>query len=223
VTTNEQQREGAEAEWATVVEEAIEPANLDVEKIEAELCAEMEAERDDGEGAGSDGSCDQDADEPDEPEASEPEIPEVDRLRAEVKEAKDQMLRARAELDNVQKRTRRELIEQREYAAVDILRGVLEVLDNLDMSIEAARQHSGDFDAFLTGVAMIRDQLERLVTDRGATRIPTMGEVFDPHIHEAISTATMEGTEPNTILHEVRRGYRFKERVLRAAQVVVAK
>jgi len=155
----------------------------------------------------------------------DPETPEQERARllAAVQEAEDRFLRARAELDNVQKRHRRDLDRQRSYAASETLREVLPVLDNLDMSLRAAGQGADDPQALLAGVRMIRDQLEQVLLRAGAVRIPTKGKPFDPCVHEAISVIPSEEVEREMVIEEARSGYQLKERVLRAAQVIVAK
>jgi molecular chaperone GrpE len=141
----------------------------------------------------------------------------------EIAALTDRVLRARAELANVQKRAQREAVSYRAYATADVLRDVLGVLDMLDMSLQAAREGVSDSQALLKGVEMTRDQLEKVLLDRGAKRIETEGCAFDPHVHEAVSAVEVPNTEANAVIQEIRRGYRLKERVLRAAQVIVAK
>jgi molecular chaperone GrpE len=135
---------------------------------------------------------------------------------------KNEALRARADLDNYQKRIKREMDETRTYAAAGVLTDVIHALDNLDFSIAAAKQKP-DLDLFMQGIEMVRAQLEKTLEDRGAARIPASGVPFDPRRHEAVVTEERGDVPENTATQELRRGYTMKDRVLRAAQVTVSR
>jgi molecular chaperone GrpE len=154
------------------------------------------------------------------------EIPaaEIEQLRkkaAERDELFDQLLRARAEFDNYQKRVQRETAEYRDFALAGVMNDILLAIDTLDMAFRAGGD-SKEVQAIKAGVDMVRQQLEKVLTDRGATRIPTEG-AFDPRRHEAVLTEERSDLPPNTITGELRRGYLFKDRVIRAAQVKVSR
>lgn len=155
------------------------------------------------------------------PAAESPEIAELRKKAAERDDLYDQLLRVRAEFDNYQKRTRREMTEYRDFALAGVLNDVLLGLDMLDLAL-AAPAASKDAEVLKQGVELARAQLEKIITDRGATRIPTEG-AFDPHRHEAVVVEERTDLPPGTITGEVRRGYMFKDRVIRAAQVKVSK
>jgi molecular chaperone GrpE len=146
---------------------------------------------------------------------------EMERLREEVAAAKDHALRAAAELDNVRKRTRRELEEERRYAHLDLLRDLLPVLDNLERAIQAA-EGAADAAGLLAGVKMVQQQLAALLERYRCRRIATVGAAFDPHLHEALSLAPAPEQPPHTILQEVRSGYQLHDRVVRPAQVILS-
>ncbi|GIW70466.1 MAG: hypothetical protein KatS3mg102_0008 [Planctomycetota bacterium] len=149
------------------------------------------------------------------------ELEELRLRAAELQECRERLLRARADLDNLQKRLRREIAEAEVGVTRSLLAGVLPVLDNLELSLAAARQ-SQDIEAVIRGVELIRDEFRRFLRELGVVRIETVGKPFDPRWHEALGAVEREGVEPNTVVAELRPGYRLGDRVLRAAQVQVA-
>ena len=159
------------------------------------------------------------------PEGAAPaaaEAAELKKKAAERDEYYDQLLRARAEFDNYQKRVRREQAEYRDFALAGVMNDVLLAMDTLDMALRTPGEGK-DVQALKTGVEMVRGQLEKILTDRGATRIPTQGVPFDPARHEAVLVEDRADLPPNTVVDELRRGYLFKDRPIRAAQVKVSR
>jgi molecular chaperone GrpE len=153
-------------------------------------------------------------------------------LKKKIAELDDQLLRTRAEFDNFQKRTKREMGEYKDFALVEVMKDVLTAIDTLDMALRAAPAPEGSLRgeptpqsvaAFKSGVEMVRGQLEKILVDRGATRVTTEGATFDPRQHEAILADERDDVPPGTVTGELRRGYMFKDRVVRAAQVRVSK
>lgn len=158
-------------------------------------------------------------------ETDDPAEPTVDqRLQAlaeEANAARDQALRAQAELDNYRKRTQRELAEERKYAALPILRDLLPGLDNLQRAIDAG-QSMDDLSAMLQGVEMVAAQIGEILTRHGAAPIEAVGRPFDPNQHEAIQQMPSADHPPMTVIDEVERGYRLHDRVIRPSKVIVS-
>lgn len=148
------------------------------------------------------------------------DLEELRKKAAERDEYWDQLLRARAELDNYQKRTRREMAEYKDFALAGVLGDVLLAIDTLDMTLQAAGG-ARDLDALAKGVELARAQLEKILADRGTTRVRSEG-VFDPRVHEVVLTEPRKDVPPGTITGEIRRGYTYKDRLIRPAQVKVA-
>jgi molecular chaperone GrpE len=146
---------------------------------------------------------------------------DVEKLQNELAAARDQALRAAAELDNVRKRTRRELEEERRYANLSLLRDLLPVLDNLQRATQAA-EGAGAAAGLLAGVKMVEQQFAVLLERYHCRRIAALGQPFDPHLHEAISLAPSADQPPHTVLTEVQSGYQLHDRVVRPAQVIVS-
>jgi len=147
-----------------------------------------------------------------------------DDLRQERDELHGRLLRVTAEFDNYRKRTDRERREQAEYAATDLIRDLLPVIDDLERALAAPIDpKSGNVATLRQGVELIRRQLADVLRRRGVEPIETVGQDFDPEWHEAIASDPIDGHREGEITAEVRRGYRIGSRLIRAAMVKVAK
>jgi len=148
---------------------------------------------------------------------------EAERLRQEAQQAKDQYLRTLAEVENTKKRLAREKEEFARYASETIVRGLLPIVDSLDQALVAVEKQS-DPQAVITGVQLIYRQLLGLLDREGVRRIPTVGEPFDPHRHEAVAQAEAGDVTPEDAdIEEVQVGYTMHGKVIRPAMVKVAK
>ena len=147
---------------------------------------------------------------------------ELERLQEEVKQAKEQSLRTLAEIDNTKKRLHREKEEFAKYAAEAMVLGLLPIVDSLDQALVAVDQQS-DPQAVIKGVHLIYRQLLGLLEKEGVKRIPTVGERFDPHKHEAVAQVETDGTPEDTVMEEIQVGYTMFGKVIRPAIVKVAK
>jgi molecular chaperone GrpE len=162
----------------------------------------------------------------DDPAATDdPHEPAVDALgesRLEVSRLKEALLRTAADFDNFRKRTRKELDDARRGGREDLLRSLLPVFDNLERAIQSALRAS-EVKGVADGLSMVQRQFVEALAREGITRVPTVGQPFDPGVHEAIQQVETAEHAPGTILAEVQSGYLQGERLLRAAMVVVAK
>ena len=146
---------------------------------------------------------------------------EVAKLRGEVLEANDRALRATAELENFRKRARRELEDEKRYAAMPLLRDLLNVLDNLDRAIEAAEKTTSA-SGLLEGVKMVSLQLTTYLDQHQCRRIPAVGTEFNPNYHEAIAQEPSAEQPVGYVTRVARHGYSLHDRVVRPAQVLVS-
>jgi len=161
---------------------------------------------------------------------SGPRVPvdaaELEALRAKAAERDgllDQLLRARADLDNYQKRIQREMASFRDFAAQQLITDILPAVDSLDLTVKAA-EGTRDVDALLAGVRMAGAEVMRVLGDRGVRAIDARpGTPFDPNLHEAVAVEERADRPANEITDEVRRGYQIKDRVIRASQVRVSR
>ena len=148
---------------------------------------------------------------------------EVDRLRQEVREAKDQYLRTLAEVENTKKRLQREKEAMVKFAAETLIRELLPIVDSLDHALVAVDKQS-DPQAIIKGVHLIYRQLLGLLAKEGVKRIATIGQPFDPHRHEAVGYVDAQHGQPNdTVVEEVQIGYTMHDQVIRPAIVKVAR
>ena len=151
---------------------------------------------------------------------------EVVRLRAERHEFADQMARRQADFDNYRKRMERERGETYNRVVADVAGHLLPVMDNLRRALAAEASaeagESQEFRNFLHGVELISKQLNGVLGSLGIETVETVGSPFDPHVHEAVATEQTDEFEPDTVTHEIQRGYRLGEKLLRPALVKVA-
>jgi molecular chaperone GrpE len=125
---------------------------------------------------------------------------------------KDQLLRTAADFDNFRKRARRE----------SMLRDLLPVFDNLERATTHA-DSAQDVQAFASGINMVLKQFQDTLKRLGIERLQSVGQGFDPNLHEAIQQLATTEFEPGSVAAEVQGGYRFGDRLIRPAMVVVAK
>ncbi|MEW6594042.1 MAG: nucleotide exchange factor GrpE [Thermodesulfobacteriota bacterium] len=147
---------------------------------------------------------------------------DLEKAREEAKDLQDRLLRLAAEFDNFKKRMQRERETALKYAEENLLRELLPSLDNLERAIEQGRA-SGEVAPLLEGVEMTLSGLGNALEKFGLKPVDGVGQPFDPNYHEALAMEASETMAPNTILQEYQKGYMFKDRLLRAAKVVVAK
>jgi molecular chaperone GrpE len=148
-------------------------------------------------------------------------------LESEIDELKDQLLRARAEIENQRKRHERERLDISKYAVSKFATDILQVGDNFQRAMDAVPEGAAEADpalkSFLEGVNMAERDFLNTLDRHGVKRMIPTGEPFDPHFHQAMIEQEHQTAAPGTVLHVVQAGYVLHERVLRPAMVVVAK
>lgn len=155
-------------------------------------------------------------------EAAAPRTPTAAASAQLLKDAEDRLLRTQAELENFRKRSRREYEDAQKYREIDLLRDLLPVLDNVLRAIEASEK-TADVESLKSGFRMTAQQIEKLLDAHGCKTIETDGQPFDPAVHDAILQQAVPTAKPGTIVGTASRGYRLHDRVVRPAQVIVAK
>lgn len=151
---------------------------------------------------------------------------ELKRVREENTELKNQLARRQADFENYRKRIDRERSETYNRVVADVASKVLGVLDNLKRALETEASveanESDEFRHFLSGVDLIYKQLNGVLESLGVKPISVIGEPFNPHIHEAVVTEVSSEFEPDTVMQEIRTGYRLGDKLIRPALVKVA-
>lgn len=155
-------------------------------------------------------------------EAAAPATDPLAEAKAETARFKEQWMRSAADFDNFRKRTRRELEDARKSGKEDLLKEFLPVFDNLERAIASASR-SQDVKAVADGLQMVLRQFTETLGRSGITKVPTVGNQFDPTFHEAIQQVETEEHAPGMVVAEVQPGYVQADRLIRAAMVVVAK
>lgn len=151
---------------------------------------------------------------------------EVAALRRERDDLEDRWKRSAAEFDNYRRRTERERRELSEAAAADLIRDLLPIIDDFERALASVEHESGEARGgpeFHRGVQMIHKQLLEALRKRGAQPFESVGQPFDPSWHEAVAQEPAGDRPDGEIVEEFRRGYRLGSRLLRPAQVKVAK
>lgn len=143
-------------------------------------------------------------------------------LRQRVAEYKDKMLRAAAELENVRRRTAKEVDDAKKFGIERILKDLLPVFDNFERALAHGKADDADPKAFMEGVEMVLGQLKGALERNGVTPFPSLGERFDPNLHEAIHSKETDEADPGTVVEEFQRGYKIHGRLARPAMVIVA-
>jgi molecular chaperone GrpE len=143
---------------------------------------------------------------------------ELQRLRAERDSLLDRLARAQAEFENARRRAGKEQQDFRDYAAVDVIKSLLPVIDSFERALRA----KSDASDFRGGIELIYKQLQDALAKLGVRPVPAVGEPFDPHYHEAIEMVETTKAADHEVLEELQRGYKFKDRLLRPAMVKVA-
>lgn len=148
-------------------------------------------------------------------------------LRADLDAAKQDLLYARAETQNVRRRLEKDVQDARSYAATGFARDILSVADNLARALEsvpAEYREDEKLNRFVAGIEATQRELEKVFGQHGITRIAATGLPLDPNVHQAMMEVPAgEGQEPGTIVQELQSGYMIKDRLLRPAMVSVAK
>jgi len=140
--------------------------------------------------------------------------------RAEAVQNWDKYLRERAEMDNFRKRQERIFADRVRREKRELLGKVLEVVDNLDRALRY--EDSLDREGLQQGLRMLQWQLNELLKNEGLTTVPTVGEPFDPYVHEAIESVASAEHPEGVVVEEVRKGYRIGDETLRPARVKVS-
>jgi molecular chaperone GrpE len=147
-------------------------------------------------------------------------------LRGDLEKANQDMLYARAEVQNVRRRMEKDVADARAYAATGFARDILSVADNLSRALDHVPPEMREDDklkGFLAGIEATQRELDKVFGQHGITRIAAHGLPLDPNQHQAMLEVPTDEVEPGTVVQEMQSGYMLKDRLLRPAMVAVAK
>ena len=146
-------------------------------------------------------------------------------LEAEIKEMKEKVIRSYAEEENVRRIAKRDVANAKQYANVGFAKSLLDVADNLDLALasvkteEAEKDPAASFKVLMEGVEMTNSGLLKAFNQHGIEKFGDEGEKFDPNLHDAIFNMPDPSKEEGSIGQVIKKGYKMKDRVIRAAQV----
>lgn len=147
-------------------------------------------------------------------------------LRGDLETAKQDVLYAKAETQNVRRRLEKDVQDARNYAATGFARDILSVSDNLARAVQSipeALREDEKLKGFIAGIEATQRELDKVFGQHGITRIASTGMPLDPNQHQAMMEIPSDDHEPGTIVQEMQAGYMIKDRLLRPAMVGVAK
>ena len=146
----------------------------------------------------------------------------LDEAQQQAAEARDTMLRMKADMDNLRKRLIREHEKSRRLTLERFMNDLLPVRDSLERGLEAAAQAT-TVEALTEGKQLIMKMLTKVMTDHGLQTIDPGGEAFDPQLHEAMTMIPSTEHEENTVVEVLEKGYQLHNRLIRPAKVVVSR
>lgn len=142
---------------------------------------------------------------------------------AKVQEQQDGVLRARADVDNMRRRTEQEIDKARKFALTKFAEELLPVIDNMERAIEMADKNEAAVQSMIEGVELTLKTMMDTVEKFGLKQINPEGEAFNPELHQAMSIQESAEHEPNTVMLVMQKGYELNGRVVRPAMVMVSK
>jgi molecular chaperone GrpE len=148
-------------------------------------------------------------------------VSEIDTLNLEIAALKDEILRSRAEVENVRKRAEKDVAAAHKYGIERLIQDILPVKDSMDMGLEVPVE-SGSSDAFREGMELTAKMFSDFFEKLNVTVISPLGDTFDPELHQAMMTEPTSEAEKGTVTKVMQQGYLLNDRLVRPALVVVA-
>ena len=148
---------------------------------------------------------------------------ELHAAQIEAVEAREDMLRMQADMDNLRKRLVREHEKTRLRTLERFMNDLLPVRDSLERGLEAANDPAASVEALIEGKQLIMKMLTKAMGDHGLKTIDPAGEAFDPEKHEAMTMLTSDEFDENTVIDVIEKGYQLHDRLIRPAKVVVSR
>jgi molecular chaperone GrpE len=153
-------------------------------------------------------------------EAGDESEQKIAELQAKLDETENKMLRAQADFDNFKRRSRLDQEAAQKYRAQSLVSEIIPALDNFERALQIEADND-QTKSLLQGVNMVYNQLVQALKNEGVEAINSVGEQFDPHLHQAVMQIEDENYESNSVVEELQKGYKLKDRVIRPAMVKV--
>ena len=143
----------------------------------------------------------------------------IAKLEQELAEEKEKTLRIQAEMMNFKRRSEETMATFKKYANEDILKELLLIKDNFERGLSLETEENKEL---IKGFRMIYQNIDKILEENGVVEIEALNVEFDPNVHQAVLTDTVEGVKPGMVLDVLQKGYKYKDRVLRPAMVKVS-
>jgi molecular chaperone GrpE len=153
-------------------------------------------------------------------EAGDESEQKIAELQAKLDETENKMLRAQADFDNFKRRSRLDQEAAQKYRAQSLVSEIIPALDNFERALQIEADND-QTKSLLQGMNMVYNQLVQALKNEGVEAINSVGEQFDPHLHQAVMQIEDENYESNSVVEELQKGYKLKDRVIRPAMVKV--
>ena len=147
---------------------------------------------------------------------------EVTRLKSQLADAEKRVLMGQADMENLRKRSRREVEDRLKYAALPLMSELLEAVDNLERALSTVEEDENVNSGLVEGVGMVAQHIATVLGNYGCKKIESVGQPFDPNLHQAVQMQPSEEFEANTVMQELRTGFQLHDRVIRPSQVFVS-
>jgi molecular chaperone GrpE len=149
----------------------------------------------------------------------------IEELTLQLSEMEDKHVRLKAEFDNFRKRKEKEIINLFRYEGEDVIKNMLSIADDLDRMKNAVDhpEHKDSSDSIKKGMDLILQNIHKLFEERGIESFCEVGDILDSELHDALMVREEEGKKENEILEVFEKGYKYKDRIIRHAKVVVKK
>jgi molecular chaperone GrpE len=146
---------------------------------------------------------------------------EIASIQADLDRFRDLAMRSQADFENYKKRCAREKEDAIKYANKNLLEKLVSIVDHFELGLEAARGE-GEKSPIYSGMSLVLKQLQDFLVESGLQPIEAVGQKFDPNLHEAIGHEPSDKVPEGKVIRQTRRGYRFKDRLLRPSAVFVS-
>ena len=194
-------------------QDIVETKDIDTEKVDYDLTEEADNTE------VTEGSTK----EPGEDEETDNLLAQLEASQKKAEEHWDQLVRLQAEMDNLRKRSSKEVENARKFGLEKIAKELLSVRDSLEMGLSAAKGENTELEQIREGMELTLKNLIQVMEKFDIVAVDPMGEKFNPELHQAMNTQETEGVEPNTVVMVMQKGYTLNDRLIRPALVGVSK
>ena len=147
----------------------------------------------------------------------------IEKFTIENKDLEDKLLRSKAEFENFRKRKEKEIIDMLKYEGKDVINSMISIVDDLDRLYLAIDTSNDSNKSLQEGISMIQAKIDKIFTDREITSFCKEGDILDSDLHDALMVKQEKNKKDNEILEVFEKGYKYRDRVIRHAKVVVNK